>query len=161
MKELLAHASIASDGAGEGNTALRKLQEHDFAVVLLDVQLPGVGGLEILERCATRQHCPRIIVMTGSGASDTVIAALRGQAYDFIGKPIDPQHLIATVRRALAVDEAVLPIEVLSARTDWLELLVPCSRDAADRVQGFVQRLEMDLADDVRKSVALASENSS
>jgi DNA-binding response OmpR family regulator len=155
LKELLAHAGIATDDAGDGHTALRKLEEHDFAVVLLDVHLPGVSGLEILEWCAAKQRRPRIIVMTGSEASETVIAALRGQAYDFIGKPIDPQYLLATVRRALARDE-VPAIEVLSARADWLELLVPCSRDAADRVQVFVQRLEMDLADDVRESVALA-----
>ena len=156
LKELLAQAGIAIDDAADGNTAWRKLEEHDFAVVLLDVHLPGIGGLEILQRCATKQHCPKIIIMTGSDASETVIAALRGHAYDFIGKPIDPQHLVATVRCALARDETVPAIEVLSARADWLELLVPCSRDAADRVQGFVQRLEMDLADDVRESVALA-----
>ena len=45
LKELLAHAGIAIDDAADGNIALRKLEEHDFAVVLLDVHLPGIGGL--------------------------------------------------------------------------------------------------------------------
>jgi DNA-binding response OmpR family regulator len=155
LKELLGQTGITIDDAADGKTALRKLEEHDFGVVLLDVQLPGIGGLEILERSARRLRS-KIIVMTGSDAPETVIAALRGQAYDFIAKPIEPQRMVDTVRRALPSGEAIPPIEVLSARADWLELLVPCTRDAADRVQHFVQRLEMDLADDVRDAVALA-----
>jgi len=73
-----------------------------------------------------------------------------------VPKPIDPSRLTDIVNRALSTGRDVAPIDVLSARPDWVELLVPCTREAADRIQSFVQQLETDLPDDVRDSVGLA-----
>jgi anti-sigma regulatory factor (Ser/Thr protein kinase) len=93
--------------------------------------------------------------MTGLDTPETVLGALRDQAYDFLPKPIEPARLIEVVRRALTT-AAEAPIEVLSARPEWLELLVPCTREAADRIQSFVHQLETDLPADLRESVGLA-----
>lgn len=156
LQELLGGAGFTVDGASDGASALEKIDRDDFSVVLLDVQLPGVGGLEVLARCVEKHTPSKIILMTGVGTTETVLAALRGQAYDFIAKPIEPWRLVAIVKRALAAGGDVSRIEILSARPDWLELLVPCTRDAVDRIQSFVQRLETDLPNDVRESVGLA-----
>jgi CheY-like chemotaxis protein/anti-sigma regulatory factor (Ser/Thr protein kinase) len=156
LTELLTLSGATVDDAPDGLSALRKLETQDFGVVLLDVELPQVHGLEVLARCAQAQTPSRIVVMTGSDTADTVLAALRGKAYDFLAKPIEPARLIETVRRALAAAPQVPPIEVLSARPEWLELLVPCTREAADRIHNFVQRLEADLPDEVRNAVGLA-----
>src|SRR4029079_4336043 len=95
------------------------------------------------------------IVVTGSDTPETVLGALRQHAYDFLPKPIDPARLVETVRKALAAP--TLPqIQVLSARPEWVELLVPCTREAVDRIQSFVNQLETDLPHDVRESVGLA-----
>jgi len=69
--------------------------------MLLDIQLPGIGGLDVLARCVAKQPALKIIVMTGADTTETVLAALRGQAYDFISKPIEPSHLINVVKRAV------------------------------------------------------------
>ncbi len=156
LKELLVREGMTVDDAGNGATALQKLETHDFGVILLDVQMPGIGGLDVLARCSEKQTPSKIIVMTGFDTPETVVAALRAHAYDFISKPIATQRLVETVRDALAVGKNPVPIEVLSARPDWVELLVPCTREAADRIQRFVQRLETDLPDAVRDSVGLA-----
>ena len=156
LRELLARAGFTVDDADNGATALEKINTRHFGVVLLDVRLPGVGGLDVLARCVEKRTPSKIIVMTGVDTTETVLAALRGQAYDFIPKPIDPSRLVTTVKRALATGQDVEPIEILSARPEWLELLVPCTREAVERIQSFVQRLEMDLPNEVRESVGLA-----
>ena len=156
MSELLAAAGFTVDDASDGAEALKKIDGGNFRVVLLDVQLPGVCGLDVLRRCAARPSPTKIIVMTGIDATETVLDALRGQAYDFISKPLDLGRLVDMVTRALAAGPDAARIEILSAHPQWLELLVPCTRESVDRIQSFVERLEMDLPDDVRASVGLA-----
>jgi CheY-like chemotaxis protein/anti-sigma regulatory factor (Ser/Thr protein kinase) len=156
LTELLANAGFTVDVARDGAEALDKMARHDFSVVLLDIQLPGIGGLDVLARCSAKPHVPKVIVMTGVDTTDVVLDALRGHAYDFVAKPIEPSRLIEVVKRALSVGTDVADIEVLSARPEWVELLVPCTREAADRIQSFLQRLESDLPDETRDSVGLA-----
>jgi len=156
LRDVLTREGWTVDDAPDGAAALEKVDRHEFGVVLLDVQLPGVGGLDVLARCVEKHTPSKIIVMTGIDTTETVLAALRGQAYEFIPKPIEAWRLIDSIRRALATAGDAPPIEILSARPEWLELLVPCTREAVERIQSFVQRLEMDLPDDVRQSVGLA-----
>ena len=156
LSELLAYAGVSVDMASDGAEALEKIDRDNFRVVLLDVQLPGLGGLDVLRRCAAKHIAAKIIIMTGADTRGTVLEALRGHAYDFISKPIEPRRLIEVVRRALVTGPETPSIEILSAQPEWLELLVPCTRESVDRIQSFVERLEMDLADKVRESVGLA-----
>jgi DNA-binding response OmpR family regulator len=156
LSDLLSLAGFTVDVARTGAEALDKITQHDFGVVLLDVLLPEIGGLEILARCGTKRCAPKVVVMTGLGSTEIVLDALRGQAYDFLPKPIEPARLVAVVRRALSSGDTVREIEVVSARPDWVELMVPCTREAADRVQSFLHRLDADLPDETRDSVGLA-----
>ena len=156
LRDLLAHAGFTVDVAQDGAEALDKIAHRDFGVVLLDVRLPKIGGLDILARCGDKPHPPKVIVMTGVDTTDVVLDALRRQAYDFLAKPIEPARLIEVVKRALSTGAAVAPIEVVSARPSWVELLVPCTREAAERIQSFVQQLETDLPAETRDSVGLA-----
>ena len=156
LRHLLADAGFSVDVAEDGAEALDKISNWDFGVVLLDVRLPKIGGLDILARCSHKPHPPKVIVMTGVDTTDVVLDALRRQAYDFLPKPIEPVRLIEVIKRALSTGAAVTPIEVVSAQPAWVELLVPCTREAADRIQSFVQQLETDLPADTRDSVGLA-----
>ena len=73
-------------------------------------------------------------------------------AYQFISKPIELQpllHLLGEVNEAPAV-EAAPSIVVLSARAGWVELVLPCTQEVADRIEGYVANLETDLPDDIR-----------
>lgn len=153
---LLRSAGFTGDDARDGAEALEKMAAHDFKVVLLDIQLPGIGGLEVLARCVAQRPAAKVIVVTGMDTTETVLSALRGQAHEFLPKPIDPSRLVETVRRALTTGSDAPPIEVLSARPEWVELLVPCTREAVDRIHGFMQQLETDLPKQVRESVSFA-----
>jgi FixJ family two-component response regulator/anti-sigma regulatory factor (Ser/Thr protein kinase) len=156
LRHLLVNAGFTVDVARDGEEALNKIVNQDFGVVLLDVRLPKIGGLDILSRCSRKPRPPRVIVMTGVDTTDVVLDALRGQAYDFLPKPIEPARLIEIVKRALSTKASVSNIDVLSARPEWVELLVPCTREAAERIQSFLQQLETDLPTETRESVGLA-----
>ena len=93
--------------------------------------------------------------MTADDTPQTLLRAVRDHAWDYIVKPFPPATITDVVRKALAADGS-LAIEVLSARPEWVELLVPCSLEVADRLQGFMMRLDADLPDDLRESVGYA-----
>ena len=155
LRELLAQSGFSVETAADGSRALDTIRSHDVGVVLLDVGLPGMSGLDVLARCADERRPAKIVVVTGMDTPETALGALRQHAYDFLPKPIDPGRLVEIVRKALAAPTPPR-IQVLSARPEWVELLVPCTREAVDRIQSFLNQLDTDLPHDVRESVGLA-----
>jgi len=96
-----------------------------------------------------------VVVMTSDDTPETLLSALKGQALHFMSKPIEPGALIETVERALSKD-AALGIEVVSSTPNWVELIVPCTRESAARIEGFLAHLDADLTPAVRESVGYA-----
>jgi CheY-like chemotaxis protein/anti-sigma regulatory factor (Ser/Thr protein kinase) len=141
--------------AHDGPQALDRIRAHDVRILLLDVGLPATSRLDVLAGCAHGRRPAKIVVVTGSDTPEMVLGALRQHAYDLLPKPIDPARVVEVMRRALAASNPP-PIQVLSARPEWVELLVPCTREAVDRIQSFLNPLEKDLPHDVRESVGLA-----
>jgi CheY-like chemotaxis protein len=141
--------SCANDGA----QALRELKTTRFQLMLLDVWLPDMSGLDLLADLAQQHGSMRVIVMTQDNSPETMLSAIREKAFDYIAKPFEVADMLELIRNTLA--SSVVPdIQVLSARPDWVELLVPCDLQAAGRIQGFLARLAVDLPDDVRNAVA-------
>lgn len=143
------------DEASDGQEALARLEAHRYDLVLLDLGLPGLNGLDVLAQMPADRPVPKVIVMTTDDTPETLLRAVRNRAWDYIVKPFPPQSITDIVKKAVAAD-ASLAIEVLSARPEWVELLVPCSLQIADRLQGFMMRLDADLPDAVRESVGYA-----
>ncbi len=142
--------------AGDGAEALEQLESQRFALVLVDVWMPRLTGLEVLGRLRGLPSPPRAIVMSGDDAPATVIGAVREQACQFIRKPFSPEAVVEKVGQALASASAAPPIEVLSAAPDWVELLVPSSRECAERVHEFLMQLKADLPQELRDAVGQA-----
>ena len=154
---LLEEAGHTVAEAADGAEALRALTDGGIDVMLLDVGLPGMSGLDVLARARTLASPPRVIVITADDAPETLLRAVRGQADRFITKPFAPTTIVDVVAEVLgAQPAAALPIEVISARPDWVELLAPCALEVAERIQAFVMQLEADLPDSVRESVGQA-----
>ena len=142
---------IAKDGAA----GLERVRKKKFDLVLLDVWMPGLDGLAVLSRLREEPSHPKVVVMTADDTSETLLKAVRENAFNYVTKPVEPKQLVELVRSALA-SKALRPIEVVSARPEWVELLVPCDREAAERIQEFMARLDTDLPEDVRSSVGQA-----
>jgi CheY-like chemotaxis protein len=144
------------DTAADGARALAAVERRRYDLVLLDVWMPGMDGLEVLGRMRKAPDAPRVVVMTADDAPQTVLKAIRQRAYRYVTKPIEPRDLATLVTEALSAPPEVPPIEVISAKPDWVELLVPCDRAAAEQIQAFLSQLESDLPEDVRTSVGHA-----
>jgi DNA-binding response OmpR family regulator len=157
MATLLEAAGHRVVQAADGPAALAELGGPPFDVMLLDVGLPGMSGLEVLTQVRGLAAPPRVIMITADDTPQTLLKAVRGQADRFITKPFAPGTIVEVVDDVLkAPPAAAEPIEVVSARPDWVELVAPCSLQVADRIQGFMMRLEADLPEAVRESIGQA-----
>jgi CheY-like chemotaxis protein/anti-sigma regulatory factor (Ser/Thr protein kinase) len=156
LQGALDSAGYAVTCAGDGAQALALLDAQPFDLILIDVWMPRMTGLEVLARLKDGPSSPKAIIMTGDHTPDTVLRAVREQAYQYIPKPFAPSAVVEMVDKALAAAATAPPIEVLSASPDWVELSVPCDRAAAERVQDFLMHLKADLPEDVRDAVGQA-----
>ncbi len=86
--------------AARGETALELLREHPMSMVLLDLKMPGMDGMEVLRRVRRIDEKILVIVITGYATLETAVEAMKLGAYDFIAKPFDPDGLRIVVRRA-------------------------------------------------------------
>jgi len=142
-------------GAKDGVDALKLLKARRFTLMLLDVWMPRMNGLEVLEQLRSVKDKPRVVVMRSDETPATLLQAVRDQAFTYVHKPVDPELLIETVRLAIAEPES-RPIEVISARPEWVELVLPCTREAANRLHGVMAHLDTDLPEALRDSIAYA-----
>jgi len=142
--------------AADGSATLKKLRNGRFDLVLLDVRMPVISGLDVLAALRGKKNSPRVIVITSDDSPSTVLAAIRENAHQYIAKPIDQTTLVALVRQTLGKKAPVHTIEVISARPDWVELAVPCSLEAAERLEGFMAHLESGLPEETRIAVGQA-----
>jgi DNA-binding response OmpR family regulator len=87
--------------AGDGEEALQKLQDSDFSLVLLDLKLPGMDGLEVLRRIRESRPKTRVIMITAHGTIDYAVEAMKLGAVDFLRKPFSPNEIRRLVRQVL------------------------------------------------------------
>ncbi|RJX35996.1 MAG: response regulator [Desulfarculus sp.] len=87
--------------AADGRAGLEALEREPAACVLLDLKMPGMDGLEVLQRIKQSHPQALVIIITGFATVETAIEAMKLGAYDFIPKPFQPDQLRLTVRRAL------------------------------------------------------------
>jgi CheY-like chemotaxis protein len=152
---MLKKAGYAVTAVKDGAQALRNIQRTNFALAFLDIWMPKLTGLEVLARVRAGKSHPKIIIMTSDATPDTLLRAIREQAYEYLSKPFPPKVAVELAERALK-QNASPPIEVISARPYWVELLIPCTREAAERIQSFLMKLEADLPDDLRNTIGMA-----
>jgi len=155
ISSMLKKAGYAVTAVGDGAEALRKIRKTNFALAFLDIWMPELTGLEVLARVRAGESHPKVIIMTSDGTPDNVLRAIREQAYEYVTKPFPPKEAVELAERALK-QNASPPIEVISAKPHWVELLIPCTREAAERIQSFLIKLEADLPDDMRNTIGLA-----
>jgi DNA-binding response OmpR family regulator len=155
LSTLLADAGHQIESAGDGPEALTLLHDRPFDIVLLDIGLPSMSGLDLLARARALATPPLVIMMTADDTPQSLVEAVKRQAYRYIRKPFPPNTIIEVVSDVV-VPAAALSFEVVSARPEWLELVAPCTLEMAERIQSFVMHLEAKLSEDVREAVAQA-----
>jgi len=97
---------------------LAQLPAHFAGVIISDVRMPGMGGLQLLERLQADDPDLPVILLTGHGDVPMAVEAMRNGAYDFLEKPFTPQHLLGSLRRALEKRQLVLENRRLHEQAD-------------------------------------------
>jgi DNA-binding NtrC family response regulator len=115
LKHMLEAAlEVSVDTVSDGRQALDALVEKPYSVLISDLKMPNVNGMQLIAEVQTRRLPVTVIVTTGYGSIDEAVKAMRLGAYDFLTKPADPQHLCLILERALR--ERTLLDEVASLR---------------------------------------------
>jgi DNA-binding NtrC family response regulator len=96
----LAAMGFEVESAGDGAAALSRLKERDFDVVLLDVKMPGMDGVEALPAIKSESPLSEVIMLTGQGTVDTAVRSMKLGAYDFLTKPCQLEELQNVIEKA-------------------------------------------------------------
>lgn len=86
---------------GSGEAAVLALEDGDFDVMVLDLRMPGMGGLDVLRAVIDRLEELQVIVLTAHGSMDSAIQALRFRVHDYLLKPVSPQQILSSINKAL------------------------------------------------------------
>jgi len=98
------YRTILASGGEEGIAAMEGPQGREIAAVVLDLVMPGMSGLEVLARLRQRANGAPVIVQTSQGGIESVVAAMRAGAFDFVVKPVAPERLRTAIVNALKVE---------------------------------------------------------
>ena len=105
---------LSVDTAANGCDALKALTERPYSVIVTDLKMPRVNGLQLLEEVQKRRLPAVVIITTGFGTVEQAVQAMRLGAVDFLTKPINLEHLKLVIQRALR--ERALQDEVTALR---------------------------------------------
>jgi DNA-binding NtrC family response regulator len=100
LREILSSAGFAVEEAAGGEEALRRLEAAPASVVVSDLRMPGIDGMELLRRLVARSPAPRVVLVTAHGSERQAVEAMKAGAWDYFRKPFDAEELVAVVRRA-------------------------------------------------------------
>jgi DNA-binding response OmpR family regulator len=157
--ELLTTA-LREDGhistASTAEEAVECLKRFPFDLVITDLIMPGIGGIELVRRVGELQPDARIIVMTGESGPYAVTEALRNHAFTYLVKPFTMAVLRDAVQQALQSANGNDDIRILSAKPSWISLSLRCKMELADRILSFLRAMDMDLSHDDQDRIATA-----
>ena len=101
LSQALETLEIETDTALNGDEALAKLQNKEFGLILLDLRMPGMDGMEVLRRVREIRPDIRVIILTAYGTIESAVEAMKLGAVDFIQKPFSPEEIRELVSRVM------------------------------------------------------------
>ena len=124
LSEILSYEGYKIEEASDGEEGLKKFKEKNFDVVLCDIKMPKIDGLEFLERAREAHPDIPVIMISGHGNIDTAVEAVKKGAFDYISKPPDLNRLLITIRNARDKSTLVTEAKVLKRKASRVEEMV-------------------------------------
>jgi DNA-binding NtrC family response regulator len=124
LSEILSYEGYKIDEAADGEEGIKKFSSASYDVVLCDIKMPKVDGLEFLERAREINNDIPIIVISGHGNIETAVEAVKKGAFDYISKPPDLNRLLITLRNALDKQTLVTETKVLKRKVARVQEMV-------------------------------------
>ncbi len=101
LQGILEDEGYSVEAVESGEAGLKALKNRDFDILLLDIWLPEMSGLEVLEKIKSGEDSPQVIMISGHGTIETAVKATRMGAFDFLEKPLSLEKVVLTVQNAL------------------------------------------------------------
>ncbi len=120
LKEILSDEGYEADTAEDGLDAIRKVEKEKFDVIFCDIKMPGMDGIEVLDKLVEMGVDSAVVMISGHGDIDTAVECIKKGAFDFVQKPLDLNRILITVKNAserqtLATQNKVLKKKVYGA----------------------------------------------
>jgi DNA-binding NtrC family response regulator len=124
ITEILTYEGYKIDEAVDGEEGLRKFREKNFDLVICDIKMPKLDGIEFLEKAREINDEVPIIIISGHGNIETAVEAVKKGAYDYISKPPDLNRMLITLRNAMDKTSLVAETKVLKRKVSKVEEIV-------------------------------------
>lgn len=140
LREILEYESYKIDEAEDGAKAFEMLRDGDYDCALLDIKMPKMDGLEVLDKLQGTDCDTPIIMISGHGSVENAVEATKKGAYDFISKPPDLNRLLITVRNAMDKASLVTETKVLKRKVGKTREIVGES-PAIQKIKETIERV--------------------
>jgi DNA-binding NtrC family response regulator len=139
LRDILEYESYKVDDAENGIEGLKLVNSKKYDVILLDIKMPNMDGIEVLEHMMKVTDTP-IVMISGHGTIETAVEAIKKGAYDFIAKPLDLNRLLITIRNALDKSNLVKETKTLKQETPQTWEMIGQS-DAIMQVKDLIDKV--------------------
>ena len=140
LKEILEYEKYTVDLAEHGADGLEKYKNGSYDIVLCDIKMPEMDGLEVLEKMSMEEGDAQVIMISGHGNIDNAVEAIKKGAYDFIEKPLDLNRLLITIRNALDKSTLITETKVLKKRVSKGFEMIGESK-AIEQVKAIIEKV--------------------
>ncbi len=142
LREILEFEKYDVDEAADGLDCLAKVKKHQYDVIILDIKMPKMDGLEALERIQILSPDTPVLVISGHANIDTAVEAVKKGAFDFISKPPDLNRLLITVRNAMDKSSLVTETKVLKRKISKHKVPEIIGHSSAiDKIKDTIERV--------------------
>ncbi len=148
LREVLEFQDYAVDEAADGMECVVKVKQRSYDVIILDIKMPKMDGIEALERVQILAPDTAVIMISGHGSIDTAVDAVKKGAFDFISKPPDLNRLLITVRNAL--DKTCLVTETKKLKKKVGNACAPDMIGNSDAIQEIKDNIDRVAPTDAR-----------
>lgn len=124
LSEILSYEGYKIEEASDGEEGLKKFREKSYDVVLCDIKMPKLDGLEFLDKAREANSDVPVIMISGHGTIETAVEAVKKGAYDYISKPPDLNRLLITIRNAKDKTSLVAETKVLKRKVSKVEEMI-------------------------------------
>ncbi len=118
LKEILEYEKYSVDLAEDGIKGLEKVKGSVFDMILCDIKMPGMDGIEVLEQLVNLAPDTPVVMISGHGNIDTAVESIKKGAFDYIEKPLDLNRLLITIRNAMDKSNLVSETKILKKKVN-------------------------------------------
>ena len=140
LNEILGFEGYKIDEAADGEEGLKKFQSASYDLVLCDIKMPKMDGLEFLSKATAINPDVPIIMISGHGTIETAVEAVKNGAFDFISKPPDLNRLLITIRNAIDRNKLVKETKVLKRKVSKVQEMIGES-DGIKKIKATIEKV--------------------